>query len=223
MEHFVDFGAIILADLVLSGDNALIIGMAAAGLAPELRAKAIMFGMVIAALLRIVFAVVATKLLGIPGLLFLGGLLLCWVCWRLFQEIRANIDGQAEHAMEMAENPEAGYTGAPRRTLRQALWTITIADVSMSLDNVLAVAAIADGDTFKLVFGLGLAILLMAFAATIIMRLLTKYPWISWLGLIVLIYVAGEMLFRGTFDMNYGVGPMLGLVEGMDLSKGGGH
>ena len=220
IEHVADFGAIILADLVLSGDNALIIGMAAAGLAPELRAKAIMFGMVIAALLRIVFAVVATKLLGIPGLLFLGGLLLCWVCWRLYLEIRANVDERAEHALEMAEDPEEGYTGPPRRTLRQALWTITIADVSMSLDNVLAVAAIADGDTFKLVFGLGLAILLMAFAATLIMKMLTKYPWISWLGLIVLIYVAGEMLFRGTFDMNYGVGPMLGLIEGMDLSKG---
>ena len=220
MEHFVDFGAIILADLVLSGDNALIIGMAAAGLAPELRARAIMYGMVIAALLRIVFAVVATKLLAIPGLLFLGGLLLCWVCWRLYCEIRSNLDEKAAHALEDAEDPEEGYTGPPRRTLRQALWTITLADVSMSLDNVLAVAAIADGDTFKLVFGLGLAILLMAFAATIIMRLLTKYPAISWAGLIVLIYVAGHMLFRGVFDIEFGIGPMLGLVEGMDLSKG---
>ncbi len=220
MELLFDAGAIIVADLILSGDNALIIGMAAAGLSPELRARAIMFGMVIAALLRIVFAVVATKLLGIPGLLFFGGLLLCWVCWRLFLEIRANTDHQAELAMETAENPDAGYTGPPRRTLRQALWTITIADVSMSLDNVLAVAAIADGDTKLLVFGLGLAIVLMAFAATLIMKILTKYPWISWLGLIVLIYVAGEMLFRGTFDASYGVGPMLGLVEGMDLGKG---
>lgn len=220
MELLFDAGAIILADLILSGDNALIIGMAAAGLSPELRARAIMFGMVIAAVLRIVFAVVATKLLAIPGLLFLGGLLLCWVCWRLYSEIRANVDERAEHAMEDAENPEAGYTGPPRRTLGQALWTITLADVSMSLDNVLAVAAIADGDTTLLVFGLGLAILLMAFAATLIMKLLTRYPWISWLGLIVLIYVAGEMLFRGVFDINYGVGPMLGLVEGMDLSKG---
>lgn len=220
MEHFVDFGAIILTDLVLSGDNALIIGMAAAGLAPELRAKAILYGMIIAALLRIVFAVVATKLLAIPGLLFIGGLLLCWVCWRLYCEIRGNIDERAAHALADAENPEEGYTGPPRRTLRQALWTITLADVSMSLDNVLAVAAIADGDTFKLVFGLGLAILLMAFAATIIMRLLTKYPAISWAGLIVLIYVAGHMLFRGVFDIEFGIGPMLGLVEGMDLSKG---
>ena len=220
MELLFDAGAIILADLILSGDNALIIGMAAAGLSPELRARAIMFGMVIAALLRIVFAVVATKLLGIPGLLFVGGLLLCWECSRLYSEIRANIDEKAEHAMEAAEDLEAGYTGPPRRTLKQALWTITLADVSMSLDNVLAVAAIADGNTNLLVFGLALAIVLMAFAATLIMKILTKYPWISWLGLIVLVYVAGEMLFRGVFDMNYGVGPMLGLIEGMDLSKG---
>ena len=117
-------------------------------------------------------------------------------------------------------NPEEGYTGPPRRTLASALWTITIADVSMSLDNVLAVAAIADGDTKLLVFGLGLAILMMAFAATLIMKVLTKYPWISWLGLIVLVYVAGEMLFRGVFDSSYGVGPMLGLIEGMELGKG---
>lgn len=220
MNLIFDAGAIVMADLILSGDNALIIGMAAAGLSPELRGKAILFGMVIAALLRIVFAVVATKLLGVPGLLFFGGLLLCWVCWRLYGEIRENVDRSAEDALEAAANPEAGYTGAPRRTLRQALWTITLADVSMSLDNVLAVAAIADGDATLLIFGLGLAILLMAFAATLIMKILTMYPWISWLGLIVLIYVAGEMLFRGVFDVNYGIGPMLGLIEGMDLSKG---
>ncbi|MCG6883752.1 MAG: YjbE family putative metal transport protein [Silicimonas sp.] len=220
MELLFDAGAIILADLILSGDNALIIGMAAAGLSPELRARAILFGMVIAAVLRIVFAVVATKLLGIPGLLFLGGLLLCWVCYRLFIEIRESVGEKGELALEAAGDAEAGYTGPPRRTLAQALWTITIADVSMSLDNVLAVAAIADGDTTLLIFGLGLAILLMAFAATLIMKLLTLFPMISWLGLIVLIYVAGEMLFRGVFDINYGVGPMLGLIEGMDLSKG---
>lgn len=220
MELILDAGKIIMADLILSGDNALIIGMAAASLSPTLRARAILFGMVIAALLRIVFAVVATKLLAIPGLLFLGGLLLFWVCWRLFQEIRANIDERAEHAMESAQDPESGYTGPPRRSLASALWTITLADVSMSLDNVLAVAAIADGDTKLLVFGLGLAILLMAFAATLIMKLLTRYPWISWAGLLVLIYVAGEMLFRGVFDMTYGVGPMLGLIEGMNLGKG---
>lgn len=215
-----DFGKIIIADLILSGDNALIIGMAAAGLSPELRKKAILYGMIIAAVLRIIFAIIATNLLSVPGLLFFGAMLLFWVCWRLFHEIRENMDREAAAAMETAENLEEGYTGAPRRTMKSALISITIADVSMSLDNVLAVAAIADGDTTMLVFGLGLAILLMAFAATVIMKILTKYPWISWLGLFVLIYVAGEMFFRGAFDANLGVLPMLGLAEGMDLSKG---
>ncbi len=220
MDLIWDYGRIVIADLILSGDNALIIGMAAAGLAPELRKKAILFGMVIAAVLRIVFAVVATKLLGVQGLLFVGALLLFWVCWRLYTEIREGQDEEAQHAMEMAENPEAGYTGAPRKTLYAALVSITIADVSMSLDNVLAVAAIADGDTTKLVFGLGLAIVLMAFAATLIMKILTKYPWISWLGLIVLVYVACEMFYRGVVDIDTGVGPMLGLMEGWPTGKG---
>lgn len=220
MDMIFDFGQIIIADLILSGDNALIIGMAAAGLAPELRKKAILYGMIIAAVLRIVFAVVATKLLGIPGLLFVGSLLLFWVCWRLFVEIRAGQDEKAEHALEKADDPESGYTGPPRRTLRQALISITIADVSMSLDNVLAVAAIADGHTTMLVFGLGLAILMMAFAATAIMHILARYPWISWLGLLVLIYVAVDMFYRGTVDATYGIGPIMGLMEGWDTGKG---
>ncbi|NKB53769.1 MAG: YjbE family putative metal transport protein [Rhizobiaceae bacterium] len=205
LETVFDFGAIVVADIVLSGDNALIIGMAAAGLAPELRKKAIMFGMIVAALLRILFAIVATKLLGIPGLLLVGALLLFWVCWGLYKEIRANHDEAAAEALETADDPEQGYTGKPRRTLGQALWTITLADVSMSIDNVLAVAAIADGDTNMLVFGLGLAILLMAFAATLIMKMLTKYPWISWVGLIVLIYVACEMFYRGIWHPANGI------------------
>ncbi|MEP0944387.1 MAG: YjbE family putative metal transport protein [Rhizobiaceae bacterium] len=205
LETIFDFGAIIVADIVLSGDNALIIGMAAAGLAPELRKKAIMFGMIVAAVLRIIFALVATKLLGIPGLLLVGALLLFWVCWGLYKEIRAHQDEAAVEAMEVAGDDEQGYTGKPRRSLGQALWTITLADVSMSIDNVLAVAAIADGDTNMLVFGLGLAILLMAFAATLIMKLLTRYPWISWAGLIVLIYVAGEMFYRGIWDPTNGI------------------
>lgn len=220
LDQLFDFSQIVVADLILSGDNALIIGMAAAGLSPELRKKAILYGMVIAAALRIVFAVAATKLLDLPGILFLGGLLLFWVCWRLYQEIRTKVDEEALAAMTTADNPGAGYTGSPRRTMASALLSITIADISMSLDNVLAVAAIADGNTRMLVFGLGLAILLMAFAATLIMKLLTRYPWISWLGLMVLVYVAGEMLFRGVFDIHQGIGPLLGLVEGLDLGNG---
>ena len=218
-ETVMAYGQIVIADLILSGDNALIIGMAAAGLAPELRKKAILFGMVIAAVLRIIFAVIATTLLGIPGILFIGSVLLFWVCWRLFQEIREGMELDAQAALETTGDPSQGYTGPPRKTMAAALISITIADVSMSLDNVLAVAAIANGDKQILIFGLGLAILLMAFAATMIMKLLANYPWISWLGLIVLLYVAGEMMYRGFFDINSGVGPLLGLVEGWEMIK----
>lgn len=194
-------GKIIIADIVLSGDNALIIGMAAAGLAPELRKKAIFYGMVIAAVLRVVFALIATQLLDVPGLLFVGGLLLCYVCWGLYTEIR---DRQSH-----AEAEEGADHGGKQRTLRQALVAITIADVSMSLDNVLAVAAIADGNQFELIFGLALAIVLMAFFATMIMKLLARYPWISWLGLFVLMYVAAEMLYKGIFKESVGLLPFL--------------
>ena len=210
-----DYSKIIIADIVLSGDNALIIGMAAAGLAPELRKKAILFGMVVAAVLRVVFALIATKLLGIPGILLVGALLLFWVCWNLYSEIRNNHEEEAAQAMEDAENPEAGYTGPPRRTLGQALWTITLADVSMSIDNVLAVAAIADGDSTKLVVGLAIAIIAMACFATMIMKLLTRYPWISWLGLFVLIWVALEMFYKGVFDPDRGILAYLNAMGGV--------
>jgi YjbE family integral membrane protein len=155
--------------------------------------------------------------LEIPGILFIGSILLFWVCLRLFQEIR---EGNDQHAHQGENVTAATNTSTQKRTLGAAMVSITIADVSMSLDNVLAVAAIADGDRQILIFGLALAILLMAFAATIIMKLLTQYPWISWIGLIVLVYVAGEMMYRGFFDMHSGVGPMLGLVEGWEMSKG---
>lgn len=205
LSNVADYFNIIVADIVLSGDNALIIGMAAAGLSPELRKKAILFGMIVAAVLRVIFALIATQLLGIPGLLVVGAMLLFWVCWGLYSEIRASVDEKAAHAMEDAENPEAGYTGAPRRSLASALWTITVADVSMSIDNVLAVAAIADGDQTKLVIGLAIAIIAMACFATLIMKLLSKYPWISWVGLFVLIFVAIQMLYKGVFDPERGI------------------
>lgn len=195
LETIVNFSSIILADIVLSGDNALIIGMAASSLSPELRKKAIIFGMAMAAILRIVFAIFATYLLAIKGLLFIGGLLLLWVSWRLYKDIRGHM---AEKASETQEDVESGgYQGPPRRTLMSALISITVADVSMSIDNVLAVAAIARDDVTLLVFGLGLAILLMAFAATMIVKLMTRFPWISWLGLVTLIYVSCRMLWEG--------------------------
>ena len=208
LQQLFDFGAIVLADLVLSGDNALIIGMAAASLAPELRRRAILFGIIVAALLRIIFALAATKLLGVPGLLFVGSMLLFWVCWRLYGEIRDNIDREAAEALEEAEHDDRGYRGPARKTIIQALVSIMVADLSMSIDNVLAVAAIADGNTNMLVFGLGLAILLMAFAATLIMKILTRFPAISWLGLAVLLYVAGDMFHRGIVDPVTGIQSM---------------
>lgn len=214
-EMILDLGKIVMADIVLSGDNALIIGMAAAALAPELRKKAILYGMIVAAVLRVIFAVIATKLLVVPGLLLIGSGLLFWVCYRLYREIREQTDEAAVEALDDAEDPEKGYVGKPRRTLGQALISITIADVSMSLDNVLAVAAIADGNERLLIFGLGLAILLMAFAATLIMKLLTRFPWISWLGLAILLYVAGEMFYRGIYDPAIG---LLAFVNGGGIS-----
>ena len=202
-----DIFSIIVADIVLSGDNALIIGMAAASLPPEMRKKAIFYGMVVAALLRIVFAVIATKLLGIPGLLFVGALLLFWVCWRLFCEIRESNQRNNEDTVEVEteDTAELDPTESPRKTMRRAMTYIMVADVSMSIDNVLAVAAIADGDTNMLIFGLALAIALMAFAATLIMKLLARFPIISWLGLAVLVYVAAEMFHRGLTDPEIGV------------------
>lgn len=209
-----DLTQIIIADIILSGDNALIIGMAAASLAPELRKKAILFGMIAAALLRVLFAALATILLDVPGLLFIGGLLLFYVCWGLYKDIREKDKAAIAKAQHMSDHPDTNYSLPQRKTLMSALITITIADVSMSLDNVLAVAAIADGNVQKLIFGLGLAILLMAFAATLIMKLLSKYPWISWFGLAILVYVSGEMLYRGIFDPVSGIGPMPNLFAG---------
>ncbi|MBL4600184.1 MAG: YjbE family putative metal transport protein [Rhizobiaceae bacterium] len=191
-EQFVSIFQIIFADIILSGDNALVIGMAAASLSPVLRKKAIFLGMALAAVLRIIFAAMATYLIEIPGILFFGGLLLAWVCFRFYNELRAHITADAEKALT-AE----GYQGSPRRQLFSALVTITIADFSMSIDNVIAVAAIARDDTALLVFGLVLAIAFMAFFATIIMNLMTRFPLLSYAGLVFLILLTLEMLHDG--------------------------
>ena len=191
MEHLFDIIQIVFADIILSGDNALVIGMAAAGLSPELRKKAIFWGMAMAAGLRIFFAVIASYLISIPGILFIGGLLLSWVCWRFFVEIR---EQQAEsNVKEEVED----YGNGSSKSLWGALVTITIADVSMSIDNVFAVAAIARENTSLLIFGLALAILFMAFFATIIMKIMTKYPWLCWAGLVFLIYLSFKLLYDG--------------------------
>jgi len=199
-ENILQILQIIFADLILSGDNAIVIGMAAASVEPKYRRKAIILGMAMAALLRILFAMIASYLIAIPGILVLGGLLLTWVCWRFYNDIRAHngkVNVEAGDAFKIADAGEPG-TSVP---LRSALITITLADVSMSIDNVLAIAAIARDDRAMLVFGLVLAILLMAFCATIIMRVLNRYPVLSWVGLVFLVYLSGYMLYDGLHQL----------------------
>jgi len=187
----IDIIQIIFADIVLSGDNALVIGMAAAGLSPELRKKAIFLGMALAAGMRIGFAVIASYLLSIKGILIIGGLLLAWVCWRFYKDI------QEFNKKEEAEEEKTEGS----KSFGRALFTILLADVSMSIDNIVAVAAIARDNTQLLVFGLGLAILMMAFFANIIMRIMLKYRWLSYLGLGLLVYLAAMMLYDGFKDL----------------------
>ena len=188
----VELTQIILADIFLSGDNAIIIGMAAAGLSEKFRRRVIFWGMALAAGFRIMFAAIASFLIQIPGILIFGGVLLTFVCWRFFKEIRRS------HSMAKDEiNSELSEKLTEKQQFSQALFTIAVADISMSLDNVVAVAAIAREDTVLLIFGLVLAIFLMAFFATMIMKVMTKYPWISWVGLIFLIYLTLKMLIDG--------------------------
>ena len=191
----VELAQVILADIFLSGDNAIIIGMAAAGLSEKFRKRVIFWGLALAAGFRIIFAAIASFLIQIPGILIFGGLLLAFVCWRFFKEIRHA--GQ-KTVPEMANLSEKL---TEKQQFSQALFTIAVADISMSLDNVVAVAAIAREDTALLVFGLVLAIVLMAFFATIIMRVMTKFPWLSWIGLIFLVYLTIKMLVDGWFEL----------------------
>jgi YjbE family integral membrane protein len=190
---------VIMIDLVLAGDNAIVIGLAAAGLPAEQRTRAIVIGVVAATVLRIGFATVTTQLLQIVGLLLAGGLLLLWVCWKMWRELRAG-HGEAEKANPFDVDVNSDGTATvrgPQKTLGQAAWQIVIADVSMSLDNVLAVAGAAREHPTILVFGLILSIALMGFAANYIARLLQNHRWIAYVGLVIILYVALDMIYRG--------------------------
>ena len=182
---------IMFADIILSGDNALVIGMVAAGIAPEKRRMVLAVGMGLAAFFRIVFAAGASYIIDIPGILIIGGLLLAWVCWRFYGDIK---DFAAPPADDTS--PAKGKV-----TMGSALVTIAIADISMSLDNVLAVAAIARDNTQLLVIGLVLAIVLMAFFASLIMRVMLKFPAIAYVGLVFLVYLTTKMLYDGWLDL----------------------
>lgn len=204
---------VILIDLVLAGDNAIVIGLAAAGLPEQQRAKAILIGIGAATLMRIGFAGVTTQLLQIVGLLLAGGLLLLWVCWKMWRELRhmhAAENAAVEADSDFKVNADGTIVGvAPRKTLAQATWQIIIADVSMSLDNVLAVAGAARDHPHVLVFGLVLSIALMGLAATFIAKLLQKHRWIAYVGLAVILYVAVEMCYRGILEVKPIVSAMI--------------
>ena len=199
------FFQVIMIDLVLAGDNAVVIGLAAAGLPAEQRTKAIVVGIAAATVMRIGFAGVTTQLLQIVGLLLAGGILLLWVCWKMWRELRTT------HAEEV--NANEALTGfdinadgtisgrMQRKTFRQAATQILIADVSMSLDNVLAVAGAARDHPYVLVFGLVLSIALMGIAANFIAGLLQKHRWIAYVGLAIILYVAAEMIWRGALEV----------------------
>jgi YjbE family integral membrane protein len=191
-----------MIDLVLAGDNAIVIGLAAAGLPEGQRRKAILVGILAATVLRIGFASITVQLLQIIGLLLAGGVLLLWVCWKMWRELQSQRHHQPTFQnLSSARTMDTPVAAAKQKTLGQAIWQITIADVSMSLDNVLAVAGAAREHPMILIFGLALSIALMGLAASFIARLLEKHRWIAYVGLVIILYVALDMCYRGALEV----------------------
>ena len=191
---------VVMIDLVLAGDNAIVIGLAAAGLPEGQRKKAILIGILAATLLRIGFASVTVQLLQIIGLLLAGGVLLLWVCWKMWRELQSHHQHRPTF-QNLSSASTMDATAGRQKTLGQAVWQITLADVSMSLDNVLAVAGAAREHPMILIFGLALSIALMGFAANFIARLLEKHRWIAYVGLAIILYVAFDMCYRGALEV----------------------
>ena len=196
---------VVMIDLALAGDNAIVVGLAAAGLPQEQRTRAILLGMMGATALLVLFAGITTQLLKLVGLLFAGGVLLLWVCWKMWRELQSSLKEEQE-ALEALTGYDINADGtiagrAPRKTLGQAAGQIIVADLSMSLDNVLAVAGAAREHPIVLVFGLSLSIILMGIAASFIARLLQKHRWIAYIGLAVILYVALGMVYRGALEL----------------------
>ncbi len=187
------FFEILFIDIVLAGDNAIVVGALAAGLPAEQRKKVIMIGVLAALVLRIAFALLVTQLLQIVGLILAGGILLLWVAWRMYREIRHKDESAGSE--EIAGDEHSGVK--PARSFASAAWGVALADVSMSLDNVLAVAGAAREHPYVLVFGLILSVLLMGAAANIIARYIDRYRWIAWIGLLVILWVALRMIYEG--------------------------
>jgi YjbE family integral membrane protein len=193
--------SVIIIDIVLAGDNAIVVGMAAAGLPPRIRRRVIILGIGAATVLRIAFASVTVHLLAIIGLTLAGGVLLLWVSWKMYRELR---EGHAVAAPALADGVPLGAAppSRPQKTMRQAMLQIVLADVSMSLDNVLAVAGVASqSEPWILVVGLVLSVALMGVASTYIARLLERFPWIAWIGLGIITFVALRMIWDGSHEI----------------------
>jgi YjbE family integral membrane protein len=204
--ELVALAQVVLVDLVLAGDNAIVVGIAVAGLPSAQRLRVMMLGIAAATLLRIVFAAFTVQLLQIIGLLLAGGLLLLWVCWKLWRELRSGrlIELPGAHEPREVSADEAGAvlpTAAPPKTMRQAVTQIIVADVSMSLDNVLAVAGVAREHAWVLIFGLVLSVAFMGLAAAVIARLLSRHHWIAYVGLVIIFYVALRMIYDGAVEL----------------------
>ena len=204
MEDLFSLGAasallqVIVVDLVLAGDNAIVVGMASVGLPERQRARVIAIGIFLAVVMRIGFALVTVQLLQISGVLLAGGLLLAWVCWKLWQELREHVDHAKVAAARAVNKLPSEGSG---KSMRQAIVQIVIADLSMSLDNVLAVAGVAREHLWVLVFGLMLSVVLMGVAATLVARVLATRPWIGYIGLLVIVYVAATMTWEGVAEL----------------------
>jgi YjbE family integral membrane protein len=205
MDAFIALLQVLAIDLVLAGDNAIVIGLAAAGLPKEQRGKAILIGIAAATVLRIIFALLTTQLLQILGLLLVGGILLLWVCWKMWRELRTTAKEEAE-GLETLTGEDVDENGvvsnrAPRKTLKEAAIQIVVADVSMSLDNVLAVAGAAREHPNILIIGLAVSVALMGVAASFIAKLLHRYHWISYVGLAIILFVALKMIYEGFMEV----------------------
>lgn len=192
---------VIVIDVVLAGDNAIIVGLAASQVAPHFRARVIFWGIAGAVVLRIAFAAVASQLLQIVGLTLAGGLLLLWVCWKMYRQIIQHAALPQPHALGAAAVGDDGTARARDMSFWAAIGQIVIADVSMSLDNVLAVAGAAKGSPLVLIIGLAVAVVLMAVASHFIAGLLAKYPSITWIGLLIILFVAADMIYDGSHEV----------------------
>jgi YjbE family integral membrane protein len=190
-----------MIDIMLAGDNAIVVGALAAGLPPEQRKKVILIGIIAALVLRIAFALVVTQLMQIVGLIFAGGLLLLWVSWKMYRELHpATVSGGSP---EVEGDEHSGV--APAKSFAAAAWAVAVADVSMSLDNVLAVAGAARDHPGILIVGLILSVALMGIAANIIAKYIERFRWIAYAGLVVILYVAVKMIYEGWVDPAVGV------------------